>query len=71
VHFTKHKSLPTYGHHTCRGKIPGSLNGYFSRQQTSAIRQFSVCSYNCQSTAKVEVIIFTAHAHCFMSNVIY
>jgi len=40
------------GYHICRSKIPDSLNGCFSRQQTSAIRHFSVCSHNFQFTAK-------------------
>jgi len=28
------------GYHIWRGKIPDSLNGYFSWQQTNAIRKF-------------------------------
>jgi len=35
-----------------RGKITDSLNIYFSRQQTSAIRHFTVRPYNHQSTAE-------------------
>ena len=35
-----------------RGKITDSLNIYFSRQQTSAIRHFTVRPYNHQPTAE-------------------
>jgi len=59
-----------WGYHICKGKIPDSLSGYFS-QQTSTIQDFSVCSYNSQPTAKIEVLIFTAHAYCFKLNLIY